>query len=59
MSSPQYGPGIEITGRITPEYAQILAPEAMALAAAATSCSRSARCARASSTPARCPISCL
>jgi len=33
MSSPQYGPGIEITGRITPEYAQILTPEAMAFAA--------------------------
>ena len=33
MSSPQYGPGIEITGRITPEYAQILTPEAVAFAA--------------------------
>ncbi len=33
MSSPQYGPGIEITGRITPEYAQILTPEAMAFVA--------------------------
>ena len=33
MSSPQYGPGIEISGRITPEYAQILTPEAVAFAA--------------------------
>ena len=33
MSTPHYGPGIEITGRITPEYAQILTPEAVALAA--------------------------
>jgi len=33
MSMPHYGPGIEITGRITPEYAQILTPEAVALAA--------------------------
>jgi len=32
MSTPHYGPGIEITGRITPEYAQILTPEAVALA---------------------------
>jgi malate synthase len=32
MSTPAYGPGIEITGRITPEYAQILTPEAVALA---------------------------
>ena len=30
---PTYGPGIEITGRITDEYAQILTPEAVALAA--------------------------
>ncbi len=33
MSTPQFGPGIEITGRITPEYAQILTPQAVALAA--------------------------
>ena len=29
----RFGPGIEITGRITPEYAQILTPEAVAFAA--------------------------
>ncbi len=33
MSMPSFGPGIEITGRITPEYAQILTPEAFAFAA--------------------------
>jgi malate synthase len=33
MSTPTYGPGVEITGRITPEYAQILTPEAVALVA--------------------------
>ncbi len=33
MSTPTYGPGIEITGRVTPEYARILTPEAVALAA--------------------------
>ena len=33
MSTPAYGPGIEITGRITPEYAQILTAEAVAFAA--------------------------
>jgi malate synthase len=33
MSTPSFGPGIEITGRITPEYAEILTPEAVALAA--------------------------
>jgi malate synthase len=33
MSTPIYGPGIEITGRISPEYAQILTPEAVAFAA--------------------------
>ncbi len=33
MSTPTYGPGIEITGRITPEYAEILTPEAVAFAA--------------------------
>ena len=30
---PSYGPGVEITGRITPEYAQILTPEAVAFVA--------------------------
>ncbi|HEY1460786.1 MAG TPA: malate synthase A [Casimicrobiaceae bacterium] len=34
MSAASYGPGIEVSGRITPEYAQILTPEAMAFAAA-------------------------
>jgi malate synthase len=29
MSTPVYGPGIAISGRVTPEYAQILTPEAM------------------------------
>jgi len=33
MSTPSYGPGIEISGRITPEYARILTPEAVAFAA--------------------------
>jgi malate synthase len=33
MSMRRYGPGIEITGRITPEYAQILTPEAVGFAA--------------------------
>jgi len=33
MSTPTYGPGIEITGRITPDYAQILTPDAVAFAA--------------------------
>jgi malate synthase len=33
MTPPAYGPGIEITGRITPEYAQILTPDAVAFAA--------------------------
>jgi malate synthase len=33
MSAPTYGPGIEINGRITPEYAEILSPEAVAFAA--------------------------
>ena len=33
MSAPTYGPGIEISGRITPEYAEILTPEAVAFAA--------------------------
>ncbi len=30
MSTPVYGPGIEIAGRVTPEFAQILTPEAVA-----------------------------
>src|SRR5215831_14313974 len=33
MSTSSFGPGVEITGRITPEYAQILTPEAVAFAA--------------------------
>ncbi len=33
MSTPTFGPGIEITGRVTPEYAQVLTPEAVAFAA--------------------------
>ena len=33
MSTPTYGPGIEINGRITPEFAAILTPEAAAFAA--------------------------
>jgi malate synthase len=33
MSMPSYGPGIEIAGRITPEYAEILTPEAVGFAA--------------------------
>ena len=33
MSTPIYGPGIEITGRVTREYAEILTPEAVAFAA--------------------------
>jgi malate synthase len=33
MSIANYGPGIDITGRITPEYAEILTPEAVAFAA--------------------------
>src|SRR5436309_4915169 len=33
MTTPTYGPGIEITGRTTPEYAEILTPAAVAFAA--------------------------
>jgi malate synthase len=33
MSTQTFGPGIEITGRITPEFAQILSPEAVAYVA--------------------------
>jgi malate synthase len=33
MNTSTFGPGVEITGRITPEYAQILTPEAVAFAA--------------------------
>ena len=33
MSMPFYGPGIDIAGRVTPEYAQILTPAAMAFLA--------------------------
>src|SRR5215470_7443780 len=31
--TPQYGPGIAISARVTPEYAEILTPEAIAFAA--------------------------
>jgi len=33
MTTPNYAPGIEITGRITPEYAQILGADALSFAA--------------------------
>ena len=33
MSAMTFGPGIEVSGRITPEYAEILTPEALAFAA--------------------------
>jgi malate synthase len=33
MSAPTYGPGIEVIGRMTPEYAEILTPDAVAFAA--------------------------
>jgi malate synthase len=33
MNAPTFGPGIAVTGRITPEYAEILTPEALAFAA--------------------------
>ena len=33
MSTSSFGPGIEITGRVTPEYAQILTADAVAFAA--------------------------
>ncbi|HSU44061.1 MAG TPA: malate synthase A [Casimicrobiaceae bacterium] len=33
MNAPRYGPGIEITAQVTPEFAQILTPEAVAFAA--------------------------
>jgi malate synthase len=33
MSAPAYGPGIDITGRITSDYAEILTPDAVAFAA--------------------------
>jgi len=33
MNAPRYGPGIDITAEITPEYAQILSPDAVAFAA--------------------------
>src|SRR5271157_2083858 len=32
--TPSYGPGITITGRMTPEYAQILTPQAIEFIAA-------------------------
>jgi malate synthase len=33
MNAPTFGPGIVVTGRVTPEYAAILTPEALAFAA--------------------------
>jgi malate synthase len=33
MSTPTYGPGVQVTGRITPEYAEILTPQAVAFVA--------------------------
>ena len=33
MNAPRYGPGIEITGQVTPEFAQILTGDAVAFAA--------------------------
>ncbi len=33
MSTPSFGPGIEITGQISPEYAQVLTPAALAFVA--------------------------
>jgi len=33
MNAPRYGPGIEITAEVTPEFAQILTPDALAFAA--------------------------
>jgi malate synthase len=33
LTMPQYGPGIEISARVTPDYAEILTPEALTFAA--------------------------
>ena len=33
MITPKYGPGIDVLGRVTPQYAEILTPEALAFAA--------------------------
>ena len=33
MNAPRYAPGIEVTANVTPEYAEILAPDAVAFAA--------------------------
>ena len=33
MSAPGYGPGIDITGRMTLDYAEILTPDAVVFAA--------------------------
>ena len=33
MNAPRYGPGIEVTAEVTPEFAQILTPDALAFAA--------------------------
>ena len=66
MNTPRYGPGIEINGRITPDFAQILTPEAVAFAARlqrAFGARRTellaarARAPGANSMPASCPTS--
>ena len=33
MTNPNFGPGIEVIGHITPEYAEIVTPEAVGFAA--------------------------
>src|SRR5689334_1176348 len=33
MNAPRYGPGIEVAGRITEQFAEILTPDALAFAA--------------------------
>ena len=33
MNAPRYGPGIEVTAEVTPEFVQILTPDALAFAA--------------------------
>ena len=33
MNAPRYGPGIEVTAEVTPEFAQVLTPDALAFAA--------------------------
>ena len=33
MNAPRYGPGIDITAEVTPDFAQILTPDALTFAA--------------------------